>query len=123
MYTLDTNAIIYYQKDEPSVVKVLQPLFAQPGLFFVSTVSELELFSFAPLSQHEIDRIGRILAALTIVVLDSTIARIAGELRRRFELKLPDSAIAATSLETGSVLITRNVRDFQRVPNLELLKI
>jgi predicted nucleic acid-binding protein len=34
-------------------------------------------------------------------------------------MKALDSLIAATALMTGTTLATRNVRNFQRVPNLD----
>lgn len=44
-----------------------------------------------------------------------------GEARRKnYSLKIADSAIAATALFTGSILLTRNVKDFRRVPELKL---
>lgn len=45
MYTLDTNAIIYYLDEDPIVVPVLEPILAQDIAIFVSVVTELELLS------------------------------------------------------------------------------
>lgn len=67
--------------------------------------------------------IERVIEILAVVPVDSKIARMAGFLRRSYTLKLPDSVIAATSLFTGSTLITRNIQDFKKIPNLKLLKI
>ena len=58
-----------------------------------------------------------------IIPLDSRIARIAGSLRRQYNIKTADSIVAATALFTGTTLITRNIRDFQKIPNLLLRKI
>jgi predicted nucleic acid-binding protein len=38
-------------------------------------------------------------------------------------LKTPDSAVASTALFTGSTLVTRNTRDFQKVPQLSVREI
>lgn len=38
--------------------------------------------------------------------------------RLRLNVKRPDLSIAAIVLERGATLVTRNVRDFQRVPGL-----
>jgi predicted nucleic acid-binding protein len=46
VYTLDTNAIIYYLDEDPAVVSVLDPLLAQDIALFVSAVTELELLSY-----------------------------------------------------------------------------
>ena len=47
MYTLDTNAIIYYLDRDPAVVTLLDRLFDHvDAMFYVSTVTELELYSW-----------------------------------------------------------------------------
>jgi tRNA(fMet)-specific endonuclease VapC len=38
----------------------------------------------------------------------------------RLNVRTKDLQIAATALEFGATLVTRNLRDFQRVPNLPL---
>lgn len=48
-------------------------------------------------------------------------ARIRGELRRLGQLiPDPDILIAATALQHDLILLTRNVKDFQRIPDLRL---
>lgn len=124
MYLLDTNAIIYYIDEEPSVVQVIEGIVAQEVPLYVSTITELELFSYASLTEEDEARIEAVLATLRIVSLMSRIARIAGDLRRLYSrLKTADSAIAATALFTNSTLVTRNVQDFKRIDSLRILKI
>ena len=123
MYTLDTNAIIYYLKDDFRAVPILRDIFNQDISIYISTVTELELFSFSNLTQQEAEQINDILETLAIIPLDSRIARTAGLLRQFYGLKTADSAIAATALFTNSILLTRNVKDFQNVSNLEVKQI
>jgi predicted nucleic acid-binding protein len=123
VYTLDTNTIIYYLKAEPAAVSVLEPLLAQDVALNISTITELELFSFSALSDADISAISQLLDSLVIVPLDSRVARFSGYLRRVYRLKTADSAIAATALLAHTTLVTRNVRDFQHIPNLMLMPI
>lgn len=123
MYTLDTNTIIYYLKGEEKVATAFKKIFSQPYPIYISAITELELFSFSRLSVKEIEEIERILATLAIISVDSRIARIAGSLRQSYHFKVPDSVIAATALFTGTILVTRNISDFKKIPNLKLLKI
>jgi predicted nucleic acid-binding protein len=123
VYTLDTNTIIYYIKGEERVVEILDRLFSQPQPIYVSAITELELFSFSKMSSQEVERIEEILKTLAVIPVDSRIARIAGSLRQKYHLKVPDSAIAATALFTGTTLVTRNIKDFKKIPNLKILKI
>lgn len=122
-YTLDTNAIIYYLKDDSNAVPLLREIFAHEAPLYVSAITELELLAYSSLSAQEKALIEEILTTISIIPLDSHIARLASLVRRQYRLKVPDSVIAATAIFTGSTLITRNTRDFKRVTTLSLLKI
>jgi len=123
VFTLDTNAIIYYPKNEARAVSTLEPLFVQDVALYVSSITELELFSSPALTDKDILAISQLLASLVIIPLDSRLARFAGYLRRLYRLKTADSAIAATALLTHTTLVTRNISDFQRIPTLALMDV
>ena len=120
MYTLDTNAIIYYLDRDPAVVVTLDRLLENvDAVFYVSAVIELELYSYPDLNDEEEAGIKRLLTDTFVVPLDSRIARYAGYLRRLYRLKTPDSAIAATAILTKTTLLTRNVDDFRAIAHLK----
>ena len=123
MYTLDTNAIIYYLHAEESVCAFVDASIQNASPLYMSVITEAELFRFPELQSHEESAILDLLPAFSIVPLDSHIARMAGALGRVHNLKLADSVIAATALFTGTTLVTRNVRDFRRVQGLSIEKI
>ena len=123
MYTLDTNAILYYLKDDVGAVSVLRDVFAENVPIYVSAVTELELFAYSDLTAEEESLIEELLATISVIPVDSRIARLAALVRRSYRLKVPDSVIAATAMFTGSKLLTRNTRDFRKIPNFIVLKI
>lgn len=123
MYTLDTNAIIYYVDEDPTVVPLLEPIFGQDIAIFVSVVTELELLSHPELTEEDIAEIQQLLTSVVIFPLESRLAQLAGALRRQYHLKTPDSVVAATALLTRTTLVTRNIRDFQGIDGLSLLPI
>jgi predicted nucleic acid-binding protein len=123
MFVLDTNAIIYYLKDEQSAVKVIDKIFTQNSIVYISVITELELLSFSNLTTNELNKIEEFSQIVAIVPLDSRLARMAANLRRLYKIKTVDSIIAATSLYTGSVLVTRNIKDFQKIIGLKLIQI
>ena len=92
-------------------------------MLYLSAISEVELFSFPRLSESEIAKIEAILETMAIIPLDSRIARTAGQIQRLYRLKIADSVIAATAMFTGTVLLTRNVRDFKRIKDLPIERI
>jgi predicted nucleic acid-binding protein len=124
VYTLDTNAIIYYVNDDPQAAPILQAIFDDQRIpIYASVLTEVELFSAPQMSTEEVARIESVLTTISRITLTTQIARVAGRIRSTYRLKLPDSVIAATAIFTGSTLLTRNVRDFKRVPNLIVQKI
>jgi predicted nucleic acid-binding protein len=123
VYTLDTNAILYYLKDDVGAVSVLRDVFAENVPIYVSAVTELELFAYSDLTAEEESLIEELLATISVIPVDSRIARLAALVRRSYRLKVPDSVIAATAMFTGSKLLTRNTRDFRKIPNFIVVKI
>lgn len=123
VYTLDTNAIIYFLKGDETAVKRLEKIFAKNVPIYISTLTEVELFGFPDLAPKEEEQIEALLRTLAIIPVDSRIARIAGEIRSRYRVKISDSVIAATATFTGTTLLTRNIHDFKPIPELTVLSI
>ena len=120
LYTRDTNAIIYYLADDSNAVSFFQSAFDLNSPLYVSTVTEAELFRFSKLRKEEADKIENVLHSVFLVPVDSQIARSAGLIGRTYNLKLADSIIAATAIFTSSTVVTRNVRDFRKVPTISV---
>ncbi|MFA0741032.1 MAG: hypothetical protein DFNUSKGM_001140 [Candidatus Fervidibacter sacchari] len=88
---------------------------------YISAITVAELLAAKRTREPtERRRIERLLSLFVIVPIDATIAALAGELRRDFGISLPDAIVAATALTLGLTLVTRNIRDFRRIPNLHL---
>lgn len=123
MYTLDTNAIIYYLKDDPRAISVLTPILLQIVPLYISAITEIELFGFPGLTEREEVQIDTLLATVSIIPVDSQIARIAAGIRRISRLNIADATIAATARFTGTTLLTRNVRDFRKIADLTVQEV
>ena len=106
-------------KDDPRAVPILQDiLLSDTAPLYVSTITEAELFGFPSLTEAEATMMNDLLQGVSLIPVDSHSARSAGHIRATYRLKLADSIIAATTLFTGSTLLTRNTRDFKKVPTL-----
>lgn len=81
-----------------------------------SVITRAELFA----GNTATDLAARLLAALRELPVDRAVAERAGRVAREFGLRLPDAIIAATALEHGLQLSTRNTKDFHRVRGLRL---
>ncbi len=124
MHTLDTNAIIYFLKGDKNAVFVLEKILKENhGLIYVSSITELELLGYPNLTDQDENDLEEILATLVAVPLDSRLARIAAWLRRQYRIKIADSVIAATAMFTKTALVTRNVKDFDKIAGLDIVKI
>jgi predicted nucleic acid-binding protein len=82
-----------------------------------SVVTRCELF--AGPAEHE-ERVRELLSAFREIAVDGAIAELAGRLRRETGIRTPDALIAATARARRLVLMTRNARDFERVPKLRI---
>ena len=123
MYVLDTNAIIYYLSGEKEIVALITEAHERGEIVYVPTIVRLELLSKPDMTSSERDAILTFLATCRYVHLDIAIADIAADVRRLYRLKTPDSIIAASTLYTGSILVTRNSKDFARVENVRIFKV
>jgi predicted nucleic acid-binding protein len=82
-----------------------------------SSITRAELFAGR---QDEEILVQGVLAPYQEIPVDRRIAERAGRVRRSTRLDIPDALIAATALEHGLELMTRNARDFARVQGLRL---
>ena len=125
MLTIDTNILIAYIGGEEVIVNRIKEWREKGVILFVSSITECELLSYPRLSQEEEGTIERLIREhFTTVPFDSVRARKAAAIRRMLpSLKLPDAAIGALALETKTALVTRNIRDFKKIPSLEVVRL
>ncbi len=84
-----------------------------------SVVTRCELFAGQSADEPQVRDL---LAAFREIRIDRAVAERAGRLRRQTGLRTPDALIAATALESDMGLMTRNSRDFMKVPGLRVVK-
>ena len=66
------------------------------------------------------DAVNILLGPFREIPVDRGIAERAGRIRRETGVRLPDALIAATAIEGGLGLVTRNRSDFERIRGLRL---
>lgn len=119
--TLDANIIIAYLAGDSTVIETILGWKREGRTLFLSSVVETEVLSFSGWSPQELAEAQQFLKEnFTPISFDHTLALIAAEIRRSVKVKFPDAAIAATAIFTRSQLVTRNLHDFKKIPNLFL---
>ena len=91
--------------------------FEPAATVHVSVITRAELFAGRATEEASVVRL---LAPFIEHAVDAIVAERAGRIRRTHGLRLPDALIAATALEHGLTLVTRNRRDFEDVSDLRL---
>lgn len=126
MYLLDTNTLIYFFKGMGSVSKNV--FLQSPNEIFVPTVVLYELQVGIEKSNNARNRIKQLQALLqkvTVLSFGENEAKIAAKIRVNLELSgTPigpiDVLIAGCAKANNLTLVTRNLKEFERIPELKL---
>ena len=119
-YLIDTNAIIDYLGNRlpDSGMTFMEGIILKSSL--ISIISKIELLGFKTTHKHS-QILGDFIDEMTLVELTSEIADATIQIRKNYNIKLPDSIIAATAISHNTILITRNISDFKAIKKLKIL--
>jgi tRNA(fMet)-specific endonuclease VapC len=127
MYLLDTNHCIFLINHKyPEVERRLAR--QRVGEVAVSTITTAELWHGVENSARKEQNqaaLGKFLLPLEILLFDEKAAQAYGKIRFQLEkigrsIGAMDLLIAAHAVALGAVLVSQNLREFQRVPGLKL---
>jgi tRNA(fMet)-specific endonuclease VapC len=130
LYVLDTDTLSLHERGHPTISPAVRA--CPPGTLAITVITVEEQLSgwYALLRRarqpqelaQAYERLANnvlFLAGLDILSFtESAIARYDSLNSLKLNIGRMDLRIAAITLENGGILVTRNVRDFQRVPNL-----
>jgi len=125
-YMLDTNTLIYYFKGMGNVPQNL--LSRSPQDISLSSIVLYEIETGLAKSKSPDKRqaqLAEFLSVVNVVTFGAAEARVAASIRAQLErsgqpIGPMDNLIAGAAVATGSVLVTRNVGEFERVSGLPL---
>jgi len=119
-YLIDTNVVIYYFGSvlSPDSEKFIDEVLGNTAS--LSVINRIELLCFKGLSTKETETLEYFIQNCSIIDLDEEIISETIKIRKEFSLKLPDAIIAATCIVNKLNLITYNIRDFEKVPTLNI---
>ncbi len=119
-YLIDTNAIVDYlglKLPNSGMVFMNSIMDNEPS---ASVITKIEVLGYSTTAEYS-----RLLAEfiddINIIELTSEVVSKTILIRRTNKIKLPDAIIAATAVVRGSVIISRNVKDFQNIKGLKAI--
>jgi predicted nucleic acid-binding protein len=86
----------------------------------ISVITKMEIKCFSKLTSVDIDLIDRLIGDCEVLELSSDIQNVAVEFRKKFNLKLPDAIIAASSYCTNIPLLTYDAA-FGRLEEMDVV--
>tara|TARA_Y100000991_G_scaffold118942_1_gene89802 strand:- start:32 stop:430 length:399 start_codon:yes stop_codon:yes gene_type:complete len=125
-YLLDTNIVIYVIKRLP--MEVLEVFNRRAGEMAISTITEAELVHGAEKSQHREHNLRQVedfTSRLEVLDYGRKAAAHYGDIRADLERKgtpigVNDLHLAAHARGEGLILVTNNMREFERVAGLRV---
>ena len=114
---LDSNIIIYTAQPENTKLR----RWVSMNDVQVSALSQVEVLGYHKLSEEERSLFNQLFASFVVLPITSEIIDNAVNLRQQKRMGLGDSIIAATALVHSLTIATRNLKDFQWIPNLQVV--
>ena len=112
-FLADTNAVLYFLSGNECMKPYISCKYA------VSIISEMELLSYPKITEEEEKNVNRFLVGSTLLSITNEVKKKTIELRKKYNIKLPDAIIAATAMENDLTLITAD-KGFEKVEELKL---
>lgn len=119
---LDTNILIAYFEDERAAGAALETWRQQGVPLVISSITVAELLSYTRLSDSEVENIRELVKTFISIPFDDRLAAVAGMIRRKYGLEVPDSGIIATAIQRGVRVVTRD-KQMQKVKEVDFVKI
>ena len=117
-YLVDTNTIIDYLENRLPVTSIN---LKDKIPIQISVISRIELLAWQKASDEQLKVLNGFISASTVFNLEENIIPKSIEIRKIYRLKLPDAIIAATAATNNLKLLTRNLKDFERIIELNCI--
>ena len=118
-YLLDSNTVIdyigglYSDKTKQWINQIIDDEIN------VSVITKIEVLSFDPDKDDNYPILIEFFEASKIFDLTNEIVNKTILIRQKQKIKVPDAVIASTALVNGLILVSRNIKDFKNIPELE----
>jgi hypothetical protein len=112
---LDTNIVLFLLNGEETLI----PLLDEKNLF-LSFITQLELLGARFLQPEDLLKIKAFISECTVIDITPEIKEFTFSIRQKYNIKLPDSIILATSQWLNMPLISAD-KEFTKIDNADLI--
>ena len=116
---IDTNILIYHLAGALTDQAEATLISALEYGSYISVITRIELLGWRKHSPESLNSTAALLQSVSEIPLNEDIIRQCISFRQKFPIKLPDAIIAATALYAKLPLMTRDMADFERIPELK----
>ena len=121
MVVIDSSIFIDHLRSYRPALEFFNELSLNPQDVFFSAITETELIKGKSCSDNSVrSLVINMLNGLNKIPVDNMIALKAGDLSRIYGTDMPDSIIVATAMICKAELLTRNVKDFEKIEGLKV---
>ena len=117
MILLDSNIIIYAASDEYKSIREL----IKTSECCCSIISQLEVLGYPKITTEQTKFFEAIFQLLDIIPISEEVIKKAIEYRKKFNMSVADSIIAATSKTFSCTLYTNNEKDFKNIRDIKVI--
>ena len=118
---IDTNILIYHLAGVVTDQAEVTLADALESGSYISIITRIELLGWRKHSPDSLKAAEALLQSVTEIPLHEEIIQLCISFRKNYPIKLPDAIIAATARHIKVPLMTRNMTDFEQVPELKMV--
>lgn len=122
-FLIDTNIIIDHLRGDNTITTFLESMETQKNRASISVITEYELLAYPTLTPKQENEIISLIGIFATLNITSSIVRIAARFRRTYGSDVVDSLIAATAYKNKSILVTRNIKHFANIKEIQIKRI
>ena len=117
-YLIDTNSVIDYldNKLPDNANELIDGVDSK-----ISVITRMELLAWPGASKQQTIILIEFINASEVFTLEEPVILKTIEIRKAYKTKLPDAIVAATALVNEFTIITRNMKDFDKIEGLEVI--
>ncbi|HDZ76668.1 MAG TPA: type II toxin-antitoxin system VapC family toxin [Candidatus Omnitrophica bacterium] len=122
-YLIDTNIIIDHLRGDKTATSFLEEIENRQIKASISVITEYELLACPILTKRQEKEIISFVKIFAMLNITPSIVKTAACFKKTYSAGIVDSLIAATAYRSKSTLITRNIKHFKNIKEIQIKSI